>query len=225
MSAFGHDRRPPPLGVSSTRSSRPTRLAAGQRGVVLLFGMIALVVLLIGTTALVRSMNTSLMTAGNFGFKRDLTNQGERAIQVVLQALQTGALTSETTRESNQLNSNYSASLLPSNPQGIPLALLTDGAFAAVGVSNNDIAVADMGITVRYVVDRMSAAAGPADTSNTVMADNTVPSGGSGSELMTAMDSSSGGQGALAPQVVYRISVRVTGPRNTQSFYQSTLKL
>jgi type IV pilus assembly protein PilX len=39
------------------------------------------------------------------------------------------------------------------------------------------------------------------------------------------MDSSSGGMGGLAPQVVYRISVRVTGPRNTQSYYQSTFKL
>jgi type IV pilus assembly protein PilX len=225
MSASCHGHRPAPARTPKRLRSRPAGFAAPQRGVVLLFGMIALVVLLIGTTALVRSMNTSMMTAGNFGFKRDLTNQGERAIQAVLTALQTGGLANAGTREANQLNLNYSASLLPSNAQGIPVALLTDSGFTAVGVTNNDITVADMGITVRYVVDRISTAAGPADTDNTLMADNTVPAGGSSSELMNAMDSSSGGQGALAPQVVYRISVRVTGPRNTQSFYQSTLKL
>jgi type IV pilus assembly protein PilX len=201
------------------------RLALRQRGVVLLFGMIALVVLMVGTAALVRSMNTSLMTAGNFGFKRDLTNQGERAIQVVLDLMDSGALATEAARQSNNINLNYSASLLPTNAQGIPQALLSDAQFAGVGIAANDIAIADMGITVRYVVDRMSDAAGPADTSNTLMADNAVPGGGSASQLMTAELSSSGGSGAIAMQVVYRISVRVTGPRNTQSFYQSTFKL
>jgi Tfp pilus assembly protein PilX len=196
-----------------------------QRGVVLLFGMIALVVLLIGTAALVRSMNTSLSTAGNFGFKRDLTNQGERAIQTVVDLMQSGALAADAARQNSDISRNYSATLLPSNPQGIPEALLSDGAFAAVGTPNNDIRISDMGITVRYVVDRISAAAGPATADGTLMADNSVPPGGSASQLLTAELTSSGGQGAIQPQVVYRITVRVSGPRNTQSFYQSTFKL
>ena len=133
-----------------------------QRGAVLLFAMIALVVLLIGTVALMRSMNTSLFTAGNFGFKRDLTNQGERAIATVLDLVQTGALGSEAAREGNATARNYSASILPTNGDGIPLALLSDAAFAAVGVAGNDISPADMGVTVRYVIDRLCVAAGPA---------------------------------------------------------------
>lgn len=204
---------------------RRQAVAARQRGVVLLFGMIALVVLLIGTTAMVRAMTTSLTTAGNFGFKRDANNQGERAVQVVLDMLQTGPLANAAARESSDVSRNYSAQLLNSNAQGIPLALLSDADFAAVGRTDNDITIADMSMTVRYVVDRISTAPGPADASNTLMANNTVPVGGSGSELMTSMDASSGGTGAIAPQVVYRISVRVTGPRNTQSFYQSTIQL
>jgi type IV pilus assembly protein PilX len=204
---------------------RRHRLATRQRGVVLLFGMIALVVLLIGTTAMVRSMSTSMTTTGNFGFKRDANNQGERAVQVVLNMLQSGALSDVTARETSDVSRNYSAQLLNSNAQGIPLALLSDAEFAAVGNPANDITIADMSMTVRYVVDRISTTPGPADASNTLMANNSVPAGGSGSELMTAMDSSSGGMGAIAPQVVYRISVRVTGPRNTQSFYQSTIQL
>lgn len=196
-----------------------------ERGVVLLFGMMALVVLLIGTVALVRSMNTSLTTAGNFAFKRDLTNQGERAVAAAFDAMQSGALATEAAREANNLSRNYSATLLASNPQGIPLALLSDAQFALNGVVSNDITLADMGVRVRYVVDRVSASGGPASTGATLMADNSVPPGGSGSELNTAMDASSGGAGAVSPQVVYRISVRVDGPRRTQSFYQSTFKL
>ena len=211
--------------IPVARRGRPTA-AHRQRGVVLLFGMIALVVMLIGTTAIVRSMNTSLQTAGNYGFKRDLTNQGELAIQAVLTAMAAGGgLADEATRQASNAALNYSAVLLPSNAQGIPNALLSDAAFTGVGVATNDIVVADLGITVRYVVDRVSAATGAATAIGTLMVGDAAPAAGSGSELLTAMDSSSGGQGAVVQQVVYRVSVRVTGPRNTQSFYQSTLRL
>ena len=63
-----------------------------QRGAVLLFALIALVVLLIGTVALMRSMNTSLFTAGNFGFKRDSDQPGRARHGPVLDTVQSGAL-------------------------------------------------------------------------------------------------------------------------------------
>lgn len=196
-----------------------------QRGAVLLFAMIALVVLLIGTLALMRSMNTSLFTAGNFGFKRDLTNQGERAMATVLDMVQTGALGNDAARQANASASNYSASVLATNAQGVPLALLTDAAFAAVGATGNDIALADMGVTVRYVIDRLCVAAGPATQDGCTLAGNLLPAGSSSSELLRAEDGSSGGVGAVAPQVVYRVSIRVDGPRRTQSFFQSTFTI
>jgi hypothetical protein len=192
---------------------------------VLLFGMIALVVLLVGTAALVRSMNTSVFTAGNYGFKRDLTNQGERAVAAVLDVVQTGALSTAAAREASDPARNYSAQLLATNPQGIPLALLSDAQFAGVGVAANDISISDMGITIRYVVDRVSAAPGPAAPANSMMAGPGAPAGSSASELANAMDSSSAGAGAVPQQVVYRVSIRVEGPRRTQSYYQTTLAL
>jgi Tfp pilus assembly protein PilX len=209
--------------MKSIRHASSTRRA--QRGAVLLFAMIALVVLLIGTVALMRSMNTSLFTAGNFGFKRDLTNQGERAMATVLDLVQTGALGNDGARQASAAASNYSASVLPANAQGVPLALLTDAAFAAVGVAGNDIALADMGVTVRYVIDRLCVAAGPATQDGCTLAGNTIPAGSSGSELLRAEDGSSGGVGAVVPQVVYRVSIRVDGPRRTQSFFQSTFTI
>lgn len=203
----------------------PVSARRAQRGAVLLFAMIALVVLLIGTVALMRSMNTSMFTAGNFGFKRDLTNQGERAMATVLDLVQTGALGNDGARQANATASNYSASVLAANAQGVPLALLTDAAFAAVGVSGNDIALADMGVTVRYVVDRLCVAAGPATQDGCTLAGNVMPAGSSSSELLRAEDGSSGGVGAVVPQVVYRVSIRVDGPRRTQSFFQSTFTI
>lgn len=211
--------------MTPARTNRYRPLRRDQRGVVLIFGLIALVIMLVGTAALVRSMNTSLFTAGNFAFKRDLTNQGERAVATVIAAVQTGPLAADTARESSDATNNYSAVVLPTNPQGIPLALLSDGAWSGVGSSANDIVIADMAVTVRYVVDRLCASAGPATSASCTQADDNVPAGSSSGELMNAMDSSSGGVAAVEAQVVYRVSVRVEGPRRTQSFFQTTFRL
>lgn len=207
-------------GRSSARAPRR------QRGIVMLFGLLALVIMLIGTVALVRSMQSSLTQSGNLGFKRDLTNQGDRALAAVLAQMQgAGTLVSEATRNSHLPAANYSATMLADNAQGVPLALIQDAAFAAVGVAGNDIAVADQGITIRYVVDRLCRGTGAPLADQCVMAGNPVPEGGSGSEQNSAEFDSAGGGSAVPAQVIYRVSVRVTGPRGTQSFFQSTLTL
>ena len=95
------------------------------------------------------------------------------------------------------------------------LALLSDAAFAGVGVAGNDISPANMGVTVRYVVDRLCVAAGPASP-NSCSVTSPAPQGGSND---TKDDD------ALPVQFVYRVSIRVDGPRRTQSFFQSTFTL
>jgi hypothetical protein len=190
-----------------------------QRGVAMLFGLIALAIMLIGAAAMVRSMNTSLFNAGNLGFKRDLTNQAERAASDVLALLQSGALGTDLARQATSTARNYSATLLASNAQGLPNALVSDASFTAAGVTGNDISVAAQGITVRYLVDRMCVNTGVAAPDHCTMADDPMPTGGSGSELLRAEDT------AIGQRVIYRLSIRVSGPRSTQAFFQTTLTL
>ena len=205
-----------------------------QRGVVLLFSLIALVVMLIAAVALVRSFQSSLFLAGNIGFKRDLQNQGERAVDRALTAFRaSGALDSPTARAANLKASNYSASILATNAQGIPDVLQSDSTFAAVGLPANDItpanepSLAAQGVTIRYVIDRLCATAGSESAlgpASCVVAENPTPSGGSSANLMGAERAPLCATCASAAPVgvVYRLSVRVAGPRNTQSFFQST---
>lgn len=190
----------------------------GQRGVVMLFGLIVLLIMMIGTVAMMRSMNTSMFNAGNMGFKRDLTNQGERAVATVLALLQSGALGTEAARQASASNRNYSATLLASNAQGVPTALVSDSAFGAVASSANDITVADQGITLRYVIDRMCVNAGAASATHCTMSDNGQSNACSSNPCDDLSD-------AIPQQAVYRLSVRVTGPRKTQAFFQTTLTL
>ena len=207
---------------------RPShRMAARRapRGVVVVIVLLVMVVLLVGAVAMMRSFHTSLATAGNLAFKRDLLNQAERAVGVVLTQIQTGGLSTEAARGANDTARNYSAVVLPANEVGIPNALLSDANFAAVGAVGNDIDVTDQGVRVRYVVDRLCSSVGLESVLGaakcTVAASN-VPLGGSASDMVRAEDAAGGFAGAVPPQVVYRLSVRVDGPRGTQGFYQTT---
>lgn len=216
--------------MNTCRRLHPSAITRqSERGVVLLFALIALVVMLIGGVAMVRSFNTSLFTAGNIAFKRDLQNQGERAVPVVLARMLTGTLNTPALRGANLRTSNYSAAILPTTAQGIPSALIgNDAAFNAVADTNNDIAVAGQGVTIRYVVDRLCNAVGLDTTlgpDRCSLAEGNAPTGGSGSELLRAEDASAAGAGAVKVQVVYRLSIRVDGPRNTQAFFQTTFTL
>lgn len=207
--------------------------ASRQRGVVLLFSLIALVVLLIAAVALMRSFNTSLFMSGNIAFKRDLQNQGERAIDVVMAKFRsTGALSTAAARKDNSLQNNYSAKALSVNDQGIPDALQSSSEFAKVGVDTNDItpsnetSLANQAVNIRYVVDRMCNDVGDEKTlgsANCLLADSQSEPGASFAEWQSAAGLSLNGNSTAAPQgVVYRLTVRVQGPRNTQAFFQST---
>jgi type IV pilus assembly protein PilX len=196
-----------------------------QRGVVLLFGLIALALMMIGAAAMLRSMNTSMFNAGNIGFKRDMANQVERAMTEVANDLLAGNLATEVIRQANRTARNYSSTLLPSNAQGIPNALLSDSVFAAVGTSARDITVNGQAVTLRYVIDRLCANTGIADATHCTMTNDPISPGGGSRNAGGAAASTIAGSGATTQRVVYRLSVRATGPRNTQAFFQTTMTL
>ncbi len=222
----------PATRTATATVSRPARARARgpaphrQRGVTLLFGLIALAIMMIGAAAMVRSMNTSLTIAGNLGFKRDLTNQAERATASVMAVMKSGALKTEADRDNALASRNYSATILPTNAQGIPNALVGDSNFSTVGATSNDISVPDQGVVLRYLVDRLCVNTGLADGSHCQMSELGAPMGGSAAVTHRADDSSATGGGGVVPrQTVFRLSIRVSGPRNTQAYFQTTFTL
>jgi type IV pilus assembly protein PilX len=190
----------------------------GQRGVTLVIALIALVVLTVGAVAMSRSSDVSLRMAGNLAFKRDLVNQGERAIATALAELNSGGLSAEATRNANRLASNYSATLLGSSEQGIPNVLLSQAAFTAAGFSHADITDTSTGVTVRYVIDRQCTSAGIYDNA-ACQAITAKPPPKSCDGINCDVTT-----GAVT-RPVYRISVRITGPRGNQTYTQTTVAL
>jgi len=190
-------------------SFRPMR----QRGVVLIFTLIVLLILTIGAVALMRSMSTSLFSAGNLAFRRDLVNQGEQAVATVMtQFASGGALSTSAVTVGSVQSLNYSASILPTNSEGVPTALLNNTTFATVGTSANDIAGATSDVTIRYVIDRLCSATGTANGILCVQS-SAAPTGGT---------ATGGAEVAPPTATVYRLSIRVSGARSTQVFLQTT---
>jgi type IV pilus assembly protein PilX len=183
-----------------------------QRGVVLIFTLIILLILTIGAVALMRSMNTSLFSAGNLAFRRDLVNQGEQAVSTVITEFKSGgALSISTTDAASVPALNYSATMLASNAQGVPSALLDNTAFAAVA-TGADLTGATGDVTIRYVIDRLCNALGPSTGAQCVQS-SAAPTGGTANTT----------PGVPPPTAtVYRLSARITGPRSTQVFLQTT---
>lgn len=211
---------------SPNRHTIMTRSNQTQRGVVLLFALVALLVLMIGAVALVRSFNTTLFNTGNIAFKKDLQNQSERAATVVFAALDTnGALSTPALRAAPLRAQNYSARMLDNNDKGIPLALLTDAAFIEVGDAANDIRIEDQKVTIRYVVDRLCTVNGD----ETLLGESAcvVAAGAAKDDGSSDKPISKEGGDAMPEQrqIVYRLSIRADGPRNTQAYFQSTFAL
>jgi Tfp pilus assembly protein PilX len=210
------------------RPLRPPRAHAPslQRGVVLLFCLIVLVILLAAGVAVVRSMNSSMFTAGNLAFRRDLVNQGEQAISQVLKSFAAaGALDGvahPNVTATNLASANYSAIELETNTQGIPKVLLKNSASpsgldvtgATFTPTAGDMTGRD-GVKIRYVIDRLCNTTGSFATlgnSRCVYSPVSAAPGGTAGEDRPTVTS----------PPLYRVSVRVTGPRDTQVFLQSS---
>lgn len=182
-----------------------------QRGVVLIFCLIVLVVLLAGGVAVSRSMNAALSNSGSLALRRDLMNQADIAIATALAKDYKGV---GSAAENKALN--YSPIPLKVNELDIPLALLSDSVFNSVGLATNDLPGATPGVTIRYVVDRLCEVATQSATDQ------------GRSRCVPITREAVGGSAQLASrapppvQPVFRVTVRVTGPRNTQVFVQSS---
>jgi type IV pilus assembly protein PilX len=195
------------------RMGPPQRRSSRQHGMSLLVTLLAMLILSVSAVALIHSFDTSLLLAGNLAFKRDLVNEGERGMAAAIVLFDSGALADDSARTADLLTSNYSSRILEVNARGIPLVLINDTTFSGAHMSAADIADSTTGVKIRTVIDRQCADAGSFDATSCVYTPSTSDVGGTNWVKKAGSD--------YMP--VYRISVRVSGPRNTQVFLQTTL--
>lgn len=198
---------------------RPVRK---QNGVVLFIALIVLVALTMAGIALVRSVDTSNVIAGNLAFKQGTLQAADLGVEAAVSALPTIITTSLDAvllPASTSTNPNYwyYPTRREDDANGVPTTkeFGAAGAAAAINWSNVPTASTTAGNTVQVVIDRLCQGPPPVtDIEGKCFAD-----AGTGGGTKKAHGTRFSG----AATTYYRVTVRVSGPRNTTSMVQAIL--
>ncbi len=198
-----------------------TSPAKHQRGVVLFIALIALVAMTLAGIALMRSVDTANVIAGNFAFKESAIHATDRGTEFAITALPALIANNGSTQVNNQYYPVRQAEVagIPGMPATVDWSAVTKTTIPNTG---ND---------VQYVVERMC---DPIPASGVVPA---VPNGPSQQNRNDVTDycitapQCSPGVSINAPpfcvagDISYRVTARVTGPRGTVSVVQSIVTM
>jgi type IV pilus assembly protein PilX len=207
---------------------------SAQRGVSLVVVLISLLIMSFAAVALLRSTDTATLIAGNLTFKKTALASGDAGTEDAITWL-TGNLAGTTLHADRVANGYYSRSAEACDLTGqrTPNDASDDVKWAGGAANANCPMVAvtvtpagaEAGYTISYVINRVCNAAG--DPGSVVAADGVTPMVCS---RQTNADSSNstragGAYGSMplsgTPQTYYRITTRVTGPRNTVRYVQA----
>ncbi|MDE2607447.1 MAG: hypothetical protein KGL68_16150 [Burkholderiales bacterium] len=200
------------------RQSALARLRrTGQQGMVLLVALVVLVAIMIAGIAMMRSVDTATLVAGNLAFEQAATNAADKGIEQAIAMLQ--AKSASGTLDSNDPTSGYFASLRATNDN--PAAGQTWQAFwdANLASSAYDAGTDQFGNHIYYVVHRQCANALPPGAGGQCVASPAVTTANGNSQEAGEIELQA------ASQIYYRITVRVAGPRRTESYVQSFIAM
>jgi type IV pilus assembly protein PilX len=177
-----------------------------QKGISLIVVLLVLVVMLTTTIGILRNSNASLGIVGNLGFKQNATSvsdQGVEAARTWLRAQAPATLLAAVAAQAYFPTWNIAF-----DPETFDWDNLSVQSTANDGTGNR----------VRYVIHRMCALAGATDVANQECVSPTSVSGNGSKQL--------GGEGNVFNEsliALFRVTVRVDGPRNTVSYTQAMI--
>jgi Tfp pilus assembly protein PilX len=191
-------------------SSRVAR--AGQRGIVLIVALVVLVALTIAGIAMIRSVDTATLVAGNLAFQQSATHASDKGVEQALAMLRQKAI--DGTLDSSDPSNGYFATLENSKPTGTQS--WQDFWQTSLGPASFDAGEDQFKNHIYFVVHRQCAFAKPPGSGGECISSPAIVSESAGN---------SHGLGGIALRaataVYYRITVRVSGPRRTESYVQS----
>jgi len=193
-----------------------------QAGVVLFIALIVLVAMTLGAVALIRSVDTTNLIAGNLAFQQSAIHSADAGFEAAISWLQANKATGLLTGQGDNTNGYYGNGAAATNNLGHDANTATWDALWTNVFAQNAVqgtpAVDQAGNSYRYVIHRMCMTNGPSASSGcgrspavTVSAANQEDQGG--------------GQFVKPPSVYYRITVRVDGPKNTVAYVQTIVSM
>ncbi|PKO92630.1 MAG: hypothetical protein CVU15_05825 [Betaproteobacteria bacterium HGW-Betaproteobacteria-1] len=194
-----------------------------QQGVVLFIALIALLVMSLAAVALIRSVDTNTMIAGNLSFRQSALVSSDRGAEAALEWIDAKLVVNASDLNNHIPAEGYFSTYVAEctgaqDPDGneVDAIRLVDNC----GV----LSIADDGLgnEIRYVIQRMcfdpdTVPPYDADESTCLLGEAEI---GTGSKKVRGKDK--GGMLLDAKQSpIYRVTVKVTGPRNTISYAQT----
>lgn len=219
-----------------------SRLPVAERGVVLLISLMILVALSLAAIALVRSVDTTNVIAGNLAFQKSATISGDAGTEAALKTLVD--LKTAQKLDQDDASKAYTATAVDAvytSLAGGPINArawedywwasiqknknLTNNAVTAkvCGAGGGPVCTlpTDLaGNTVSYTIQRLCTRAEPPENASNECVRVNLPGG----DPRGNFDSPSPEMQPLKQQA-YRITTRIVGPRNTISFIQAILAI
>jgi len=183
----------------------------------LFIALIVLVAMTLAGIAIMRSVDTATLIAGNLAFKQGTIQSSDNGLEQAYQWL----LANRPTLTNTDLGSGYYSSRPGTEPDWNDPLTWTNAVTLGTDAAGN---------TVSYVIHRLcncpdtlyngTCASGSAQQCALTTASNAAPPPGQGDSF------SVGAPGFLdTPMAYYRITVRTQGPRNTTSYVQSMVAI
>ena len=240
------DRHVRPHFQSGAAQSAP---AGSQRGVSLIVALVVLIALTLSGVALIRSMDTTNLIAGNLSFKQATTQGADQGVETAIAWLAANNSGGFLNNDLNNGNSFYVASTIGNDaiatlgstenfwrnytnndsasvPCYLPMAgaSLIGGSVCA-GAPTRD---ATSGNIVGFIIQRLCNAQGLVS-----VAGCSVPIVTSGGSVITGSGNNEGagdvattsGSITVSTMVYYRITARAQGPNNTTSYVQAIVAM
>jgi len=185
-----------------------------ERGVVLFIALIALVALTLAGIAIVRSVDTGNVVSGNMAFRQAALQRSDLGVQAAFIALPGILAASKDANIANQ----YFALRQTVDSNGIPTTV--NWANVVCHDDANLVVTCSGDYQVKYIIERMCDQQTNGSTTVTnvqsyCFADVSTSKGGtkgSFGDIFTSADA-----------VYYRVTVQVSGPRNTQAYVQALI--
>ncbi|HEX5126763.1 MAG TPA: hypothetical protein VFW00_08480 [Rhodocyclaceae bacterium] len=200
-----------------------------QRGAILVITLVVLVAMTLASVGLFHSVDTSTLLTSNIGFKRDTSARASTALKGVQTQLRTAnfRIISENycvvpACASNAYN--YSPQILEASTDGIPV-VMTDksnfdtkfkGTWTSVATESAIMSAAQ--IEIRYLIERLCDATGSPDFAHCVLPASAYATQ---SHDIKGVPGVLGGDAGSNTLPLFRVTIRVDGPRNSLSYKQA----
>ena len=192
-----------------------------QKGLVLFVALIALLIISLAAATLIRSVDTGVLVAGNLAFKQSATISADNGLVSAMSWIKNNGANLTTNSLANGYYASTASALALTSagswPDGNPAWSASNSAMATG--SGITAGVDTAGNSIRYVVQRMCRNTG---SPNAVPAHCLFGIATTGGNSMSGKsDPELGALPSYSTSPMYRVTARVTGPKNTISYIQA----